>query len=176
MQVVEDVRDVRVMLDGRPVESALTEGLSHPGIVKLYAHKTVPSVMQRSTSLDSAPRADLGGLPNQDVGGAPAQRQLRGAGQRQGPGRERAVAHPGVLRQGIRAGAALPSGRLSVVATTHSCLRCTAGHPKPGDCREAPVQVPMTLQNLSLEVQSTVLCQCMRPAQAPSACRCLSGV
>ena len=60
LQVVEDVRDVRMMLDGRPVESALTEGLSHPGVCKLLAHKTMPSELQRRNSVDGA-AVGLGG-------------------------------------------------------------------------------------------------------------------
>jgi hypothetical protein len=57
-------------LDGRPVESALTEGLSHPGMCKLYAHKTVPTQLPRRNSMDGA-QGRWGGnaAPQREVGG-----------------------------------------------------------------------------------------------------------
>lgn len=52
---------MRKLKDGRPVEAALTEGLSHPGVVKLLEHKTVPTQHQRRASLDGGSRLEARG-------------------------------------------------------------------------------------------------------------------
>ncbi len=88
LQVVEDVRDVRMTEEGRPLESTLTEGLSHPGLCKLLAHKTAPTQQHRRASYDnlgsaaagsSAPDADPRRCRSQDGGPdkrAPADHEL----------------------------------------------------------------------------------------------------
>ena len=58
VQVIEDASRVRKLGDGRPVE----EGISHPNLVKAYAHNSVPAQPQGRASLDagSAPRGSHG--------------------------------------------------------------------------------------------------------------------